>query len=168
MPDHVRLRATTEEDLLIFFQFQQDPEARYQAAFISKDPDNLEAHTAHWAKVMDDPTISVRAVLLGDEVVGNIFAFPMEGELQVGYWIDKRYWGRNIATQALTQFLQLVTTRPLYASAAADNTASIRVLQKCGFQPAGRITSFSNARNREIEEALFRLDDERRAIDDRR
>ena len=38
-----------------------------------------------------------------------------------------------MATTALRLFLDLVTTRPLYAFAAKHNVASIRVLEKCGF-----------------------------------
>ena len=37
------------------------------------------------------------------------------------------------ATQAISAFLLLEETRPLYASVAKHNAASIRVLQKCGF-----------------------------------
>ena len=39
-------------------------------------------------------------------------------------------WG---ATEAISAFLFLEQTRPLYASVAKHNAASIRVLQKCGF-----------------------------------
>ena len=41
--------------------------------------------------------------------------------------------GRGIATEALSAFLLLESTRPLYAGVAKHNAASIRVLQKCGF-----------------------------------
>jgi RimJ/RimL family protein N-acetyltransferase len=41
--------------------------------------------------------------------------------------------GRGIATEAISAFLLLEQTRPLYASVAKHNAASIRVLQKCGF-----------------------------------
>jgi RimJ/RimL family protein N-acetyltransferase len=158
MSDQVSLRATTPEDPAIFFRFQQDPEAVRMAAFTAKDPTDEGAHMAHWARILADPTITNRTILLDGEVAGNIFCFLMDGEPQVGYWIDRRFWGRNVATRALTQFLEIITMRPLYASAAADNAGSIRVLQKCGFRYVETITGFANARNAEIEEALFRLD----------
>ena len=41
--------------------------------------------------------------------------------------------GRGIATAALTAFLRLEQTRPLYAGVAKHDAASVRVLQKCGF-----------------------------------
>lgn len=40
---------------------------------------------------------------------------------------------RGIATEAISSFLLLEQTRPLYGSVAKHNAASIRVLQKCGF-----------------------------------
>ena len=40
-------------------------------------------------------------------------------------------WG---ATEAISAFVLLEQTRPLYAGVAKHNAASIRVLQKCGFK----------------------------------
>ena len=56
------------------------------------------------------------------------------GEREVGYWIGKEYWGRGIATRALSESLDYLQTRPLYARVARHNVASIRVLHKCGFR----------------------------------
>ncbi|HEX9687861.1 MAG TPA: GNAT family N-acetyltransferase, partial [Thermoanaerobaculia bacterium] len=59
------------------------------------------------------------------------------GERLVGYWIGKEYWGRGVATRALSKFLGHVKTRPLYARVAKHNVASIRVLEKSGFIVSG-------------------------------
>jgi RimJ/RimL family protein N-acetyltransferase len=63
----------------------------------------------------------------------------------------------GIATLALTEFLRIFNTRPLYASAAKDNAASIRVLEKCGFAIRGSAKAFAKARGTEIEEVFFEL-----------
>jgi hypothetical protein len=52
--------------------------------------------------------------------------------------IGKEYWGKGVATKALLNFLGDVQARPLYARVAKDNTASIRVLRKCGSQTGAR------------------------------
>ena len=76
---------------------------------------------------------------------------------EVGYWIGQEFWGKGIATQALRLFLEKVALRPMYARAAKDNLASIRVLQKCGFTICGESKGYANARGCEIEEVLFIL-----------
>jgi RimJ/RimL family protein N-acetyltransferase len=67
-------------------------------------------------------------------------------------------WGRGIATRALTLLLELVPQRPLYARAASDNVASLKVLRACGFVAIGTDVGFANARRAEIEETILRKD----------
>jgi RimJ/RimL family protein N-acetyltransferase len=88
---------------------------------------------AHWARIMADESNILRAILYGDEVAGNIVSWEHPGEREVGYWLGREFWGKDIATRALSLFLERVTARPLYAHVIKHNRASIRVLQKCGF-----------------------------------
>jgi RimJ/RimL family protein N-acetyltransferase len=120
-----------ESDLPVFFEDQLDPEANRMAAF---PPRNREAFMVHWAKILRDPAVTTRTILFDGEVAGNVASFDQGGKPQIGYWIGKRYWGRGIATRALSQFLGQVRARPLYAHVAKHNVGSIRVLEKCGFE----------------------------------
>lgn len=144
-------------DLPILFAHQRDREAAYMGAFTAKDPDDWQAFLAHWAKVRADPTITNRVILAAGEVAGSIAVHSWFGEPEVTYWIGRDFWGSGIATAALRLFLAEVTTRPLYARAAADNRASIRVLEKCGFVKIGDDRGFANARGAEIDEVVYRL-----------
>ena len=63
----------------------------------------------------------------------------------------------DVATKALAEFLGHVPVRPLYAPAAKDNVASIRVLTKCGFCVTGEERGFANARGSEIQELVLEL-----------
>jgi RimJ/RimL family protein N-acetyltransferase len=73
--------------------------------------------------------------------------------------LGKRYWGKGLATRALSEFLAHTNpTRPIYARAAKDNIGSLRVLEKCGFRIIGEDRDFANARGKEIEEFLLQLD----------
>jgi RimJ/RimL family protein N-acetyltransferase len=47
---------------------------------------------------------------------------------------------------------------PLYAGAASDNAASIRVLAKCGFVLVGEGRGFAHGRNEDTDEVVLRLD----------
>ena len=91
-------------------------------------------------------------------VAGSVASYGPAGELEVTYWLGRDYWGKGIATSALREFLKLVTVRPLHGRAAKDNLASLRVLAKCGFKVAGQDKGFANARGKEIEELVLKLE----------
>ncbi|HEX8678966.1 MAG TPA: GNAT family N-acetyltransferase [Chthoniobacterales bacterium] len=127
---NIRLREVEPGDLPLFFAHQHDAEAAAMAAFPSRD---RAAFDQHWAKTLANPANMLRTVIVDGEIAGNVCSFTRDGLREVGYWIDRAYWGRGVATAALTAYLRLEQTRPLYAGVAQHNAASIRVLQKCGF-----------------------------------
>ena len=127
----VTLREVIQEDLPIFFEHQLDAEATRMAAFPSRDRD---AFMAHWAKIMSNETGILNTILADDAVAGNIVYWEAAEEPNIGYWLGKTHWGKGIASAALPQFLAKIEARPVYAHVAKHNFASIRVLQKCGFQ----------------------------------
>ncbi len=132
----ITLRAVTEADLPIFFEHQLDAEATRMAAFPSRERD---AFMAHWAKIMNpetNQTAILRTILADDTVVGNVLYWEAAGEGNIGYWLGRTHWGKGIASAAVAQFLTGITARPVYAHVVRHNVASIRVLQKCGFQLA--------------------------------
>jgi RimJ/RimL family protein N-acetyltransferase len=130
MNHEVRLRDVEPADLPLFFEHQRDPVAVAMVAFNSRD---RTAFDAHWAKILADETGLKKTVVVDGQTAGHLVSFEREGKREVGYWLDRAFWGRGIATQALSAFLQLEQRRPLYAGVARHNLASIRVLQKCGF-----------------------------------
>jgi RimJ/RimL family protein N-acetyltransferase len=54
--------------------------------------------------------------------------------------------------------LERTPVRPVFARAAADNVASLRVLEKVGFAVIGTDRGYANARRTEIEERVLRLE----------
>ena len=130
----VSLRDVRESDLATFYAHQLDPEATRMAAFPSRDWD---AFSAHWAKIMADGSSIIQTVVFDGHVAGNIGCWPDSGDWNVGYWIGREYWGKGIASAALSELLRTVTQRPLVARVAKHNIASIRVLEKCGFTIVG-------------------------------
>ncbi len=128
--ERVRLRPIEPSDLPRMYELQLDPESNRMAATI---PRTREAFDAHWPKSVGDPANTSRAILIGDEFVGYISRFPVENQHHLGYWIDRSFWGMGIASRALQLFLNEVTQRPLIATVATRNGASLRVLHKNGF-----------------------------------
>jgi RimJ/RimL family protein N-acetyltransferase len=147
----IRLRHVREDDLPTFFEHQADPEAGRMANIDARDRD---AFMAHWATILRDDTVVVRAVEWDGLVAGNVVSWVHDDERDVGYWIGRDHWGKGIATSALEAFLALVAERPLFAHVAVHNAGSIRVLEKCGFANLGRV----DVPNEEGPELLFRLD----------
>jgi len=154
LTNDIRLRDVTEGDLPIFFEHQCDPDANQMAAFPPRDRD---AFMAHWAKISSDESATNRTILCDGHVAGNVVSWERDGKRFVGYWIGKNYWGRGVATRALSLFLPVVKARPLYAYVAKRNVGSIRVLEKCGFTICREETESLEPPADGVEEVVFRL-----------
>jgi RimJ/RimL family protein N-acetyltransferase len=131
VPPVVRLRAVEDRDVEVFFDHQADPLAVEMAAFPARGKDQF---AAHWARLRGDDTLIVRTIVANGVVAGNIGCWPDDGQQLLGYWVGREWWGRGVATQAVTLLVNEVTIRPLYAHVVVHNVGSIRVLEKCGFQ----------------------------------
>jgi RimJ/RimL family protein N-acetyltransferase len=150
----VRLRPVEPGDLPRMYDLQQDPDSNRMAVTV---PRTREAFDSHWAKSLGDPSITARVILVGEDTVGTISCFPRDGRDHVGYWIDRAFWGRGVASRALHLLLREVAKRPLVATAATSNGASLRVLQKCGFVVEQVRRSPATDRHPECEEAVLVL-----------
>ena len=152
----VSLRPVAADDLPIFFAHQLDPEATRLAAFPSRD---REAFFAHWnTNILGNPAAVSRTILLGDRVAGNIGAWTdaAANDRLICYWIGREFWGRGIASAAMSQFLRFESTRPLSARVAKHNLGSIRVLEKAGFARVGE-DAFSLPSGARAEEFIYFL-----------
>lgn len=60
-----------------------------------------------------------------------------EGNWEIGYHIAKEFTGKGYATEAVKAFLpamaKKLNIKEVYGICLAENTASVRVLEKCGF-----------------------------------
>ncbi|MBH8571129.1 GNAT family N-acetyltransferase [Microvirga sp. STS02] len=159
MTTNITLTKTVRNDLDMLFEFQLDEEATRLAAFTSKDPSNKEAYIEKYSTHLADPTINMQTIKVDGEIVGSIAKFMSHGEAGITYWIDKKFWGRGIATNALLEFLKIEQARPIYGGVAFDNYGSQKVLEKCGFVKTGTDKGFADARQTEIEEYIYKLSD---------
>jgi RimJ/RimL family protein N-acetyltransferase len=107
-----------------------------------------EAHDAHWAKIRADPDNYMRTVEADGTVAGNVLSWHGDEGRLIGYWIGREFWGKGVATAAVSAMLDEIDERPLIAFVAPQNVGSIRVLEKCGFVRVGE----------DEEGFVFRLD----------
>jgi RimJ/RimL family protein N-acetyltransferase len=91
-----------------------------------------------------DPRINFIIDLDGQAIgtIGLVIGEDVERcAAEVGYWVGAEHWGRGIATAALIcicryAFADLGLLR-IFAKAKAANIASLRVLEKAGFEREG-------------------------------
>jgi RimJ/RimL family protein N-acetyltransferase len=147
-----------DEDLPALFEQWADPVAAHMAAFTAPGHMERDAFERRWARLRADASVTNRVVVVDGEVAGTIGSWGGDDDREVTYWIGRAFWGRGVATRALEAFLSVERTRPLHARVAADNVASRRVLEKCGFRVVGADRGFAEARGSEIDELVLQLD----------
>lgn len=155
----MELRELRDEDLPVLFEQWADPVAVQMAAFTGPDHMDRGAFERRWSRQRADRSILNRVIVVDEGVAGTIASWGDPGAREVTYWIGRRHWGKGIATAALRAFLGVERSRPLGARVAADNVASRRVLEKCGFRVMATERGFAGARAAEIEELVLRLDE---------
>lgn len=153
----IKLRPTEISDLDTLFQFQLDKEGGYLAAFMPEDPTDKSAYKEKFTKLLVNPAVNNQTIILDNNIVGSIAKFIMDGNTEITYWIDRKFWGKGIATEALKSFLVIETVRPVFGRVAFDNLGSQKVLERCGFEKIGTDKGFANARQMEVEEFIYKL-----------
>jgi len=129
---NISLRPVSAEDSPILHAFESDPVWRSVAMM---KPRSKEAFHRIWDRITSGEATDIiqRTILYDGEVCGTVGARIVDDQWHVGYGLGAQYWGRGIATRALTLYLNEVSIRPLIATTAASNAGSIRVLEKNGF-----------------------------------
>lgn len=94
------------------------------------------------------------AILFEGQTAGGIGIHPqadiMRKNAELGYWINKAFWGKGLATKAVRQMVSYGFAHfdidRIYARPFGSNAGSQRVLEKAGFTFEGRFekTIFKN------------------------
>ena len=83
---------------------------------------------------------------------------------EIGYWFGEAFWGRGIATAAvgvLTRYgLETLDLTRIFAVPFASSSASIRVLEKCGYICEGTMHRSAIKEGAVIDQVLYALTDE--------
>ncbi len=109
---------------------------------------HAQAWIAHCATLAGTPTQF--AIEVAGEAAGAVgfdrFEDVHRVGAEIGYWIGRRYWGRGIATAALSAATDHAFTHSdllrLEATVYEWNPASARVLEKAGYQLEGRLRCY--------------------------
>lgn len=111
-----------------------------------REPELMFIDPRPWVKRKPDPDFKWGIVLKEtNAVIGDVSIFDIENARMgsVGYRLDPDLWGHGYVTEALRAAVEFIFTRTeldrLHATADVRNTASNRVLEKCGFVHEGTI-----------------------------
>jgi RimJ/RimL family protein N-acetyltransferase len=134
MTGEVTIREMLESDWPVLFEYQRDQASSAMAGVPAREWD---AYIAHQRKISADETGLRQTILYDGRIAGDLVSFLHDGRREVGYRVGQQYWGKGIATRALTLFLDVERRRPLYGWVLSTNIGSQRVLEKCGFTVIG-------------------------------
>jgi RimJ/RimL family protein N-acetyltransferase len=92
------------------------------------------------------------AITTGDDVhIGCVGIELMHGQWHLGYWLNRYYWGRGYASEAVHaavgRFFQRMPGTVLHSGVFADNAASLKLQTKLGFEITGCTQIYALARN---------------------
>ena len=111
-----------------------------------REPELMFIDPRPWVKRKPDPDFKWGIVLKEtNAVIGDVSIFDIENARMgsVGYRLDPDLWGQGYVTEALRAAVEFIFTHTeldrLHATADVRNTASNRVLEKCGFVHEGTI-----------------------------
>jgi RimJ/RimL family protein N-acetyltransferase len=127
-------------------------------------PEDAQAWLATERSPSEPSLLIFRCTDAAPELIGAIgFGRRPAGEMEFGYWIVRRHWGRGYATEAGRALLAAarhgLRLKRLDAGHFIDNPASGRVLEKLGFQPTGTIAPrYSAGRGEAAPCRLFELE----------
>ncbi len=72
------------------------------------------------------------------ENIGYVQLVPIDNGWEIGYHVAKAFTGRGYATEAVRAFLpvmaQVHDLAEIYGICLTENAASVRVMEKCGFE----------------------------------
>lgn len=104
--------------------------------------DDARAFLSGWVEGNPSRFLMVRRTASAPRIIGCIGMDAMEnGDVELGYWVARPYWGLGYATEAGRHMVDLARTmgiQRLVASHFVDNPASGSVLRKLGFAQTGR------------------------------
>lgn len=135
------LRPLSSEDAAaIFERYAADPEV---TRFMSWATHATVDDTHKFLAMAPEPGDTHWAICVGEDPLpsGTISAFVRGHAVEIGYVLSRSHWGQGLMTEAAQAVIDLAWREPtvwrVHAHAHVDNTASQRVLEKCGLSREG-------------------------------
>lgn len=132
------LRRVSMEDAAAMHVIMSDPIAM---RYWSTPPHGDLGETERWIASMAeaDPALSDDFIVtLDGQLIGKLGAWKLP---EIGFLIDPAHWGKGYATEAMAAFIdrrRALGSAELKADVDPRNLASLKLLQRCGFEETHR------------------------------
>jgi RimJ/RimL family protein N-acetyltransferase len=122
------------------------------------------AHAEAWlAMVLSAEPVTQFAIEVDGEAAGGVGLFLQEDvsryTAEIGYWLGEAFWGRGVMTDVVRRFTDYAFAtwdlNRIYANVFAWNEASVRVLEKAGYQFEGRQRSATVKDGRVVDNLMY-------------
>jgi RimJ/RimL family protein N-acetyltransferase len=119
-----------------------------------------------WIKGANPPdSITNFAIVVDGAAVGGVGMILKEDiysrSAEIGYWLGEEFWGRGIVTEAVRAIVDYAFENfdlcRLYAGVLEWNPASMRVLEKAGFQLEARLRKAVTKDNQTMDEFIYAI-----------
>lgn len=152
------LRPFQQSDIDYLAELNSDPDVRQFFPDGTQNREQTEARMNDFISYYKEKGLPcfVMFELESGEFVGRCGFGPVEtGEIEVGYLLHKKFWGKGLASEVLTALLewanQNINADYIIAFAPIKHVASQRVMQKCGME------HYKNDIAKGIECSFYRL-----------
>ncbi|MCQ2478791.1 MAG: GNAT family N-acetyltransferase, partial [Clostridia bacterium] len=92
--------------------------------------------------------------------IGYVQIAPTDDGWEIGYHIAKKYTGKGYASEAVSSFLPVIAEKKalsvIYGISLKENIASIKVMEKCGFENLYSGTGIYQGERREIVKKIWK------------
>ena len=143
--ERLRLRRSVPDDAETISVYRSDPAVHSMQGWDRTDVEGVRAEIQEMAPRSPGESDGWVQFTVEDRhdggIVGDVGLSPADGEhavIKVGYTIDPRFQGRGYATEAIEALVgyafETLGADVVRAYAGAENTPSIRVMEKVGMQ----------------------------------
>jgi RimJ/RimL family protein N-acetyltransferase len=169
------LREFNDRDWRAVLAYQSDPLYLRYSHWTERTPQDVQSFVQRFlTQQHQQPRTKFQlAVVLksNGELIGNCgirMASAGAREADIGYELSPKQWGRGYATEAARAILRFGFTElklhRIWSWCIAENVGSVRVLEKIGMQPEGRLRDKEYFKGRWWDTLLFAiLEDEWKA-----
>lgn len=135
----IGLRLLEEEDVTYLYALESDPEVKQFFPDGPRDRAKTEEMITRFITAYKEKKLPCFLLFEAEsgEFIGRAgFGLTETGEIEIGYVLHKKYWGKGYASEAVAELLKYarktIAVDYIIAYAVIDNIGSTRVMEKCG------------------------------------